>query len=115
MAGCADPRTPYPQSFNSFRPEERIRAAQHAAAIQDQQALPLLVERLDDEDSAVRLFTILSLEKLTGTRLGYEYQADEVERARSVERWRRYLVDWAATRPAPATSPVNPRAAGGGR
>ncbi len=112
LAGCAVPRTPYPLSFNSFRADERIMAARYAAETRDRQAIPLLVDRLEDEDSAVRLFTILSLEKLTGTRLGYEYHADEVDRARAVRRWRRYLEDTAASQPESVS--VGPRSAGGG-
>ena len=115
LAGCAAPHTPYPRSFNSFRPEERIQAARHAAEIHDRQAIPLLVDRLEDDDSAVRLFTILSLEKLTGTRLGYEYRSDDVERARAVQRWRRYGVEWAATQPISATAPAETSPTGGGR
>jgi len=106
-AGCAAPHTPYPESFNSFRPEERILAARHAAEIGDREAVPLLVDRLEDDDAAVRMFAILALEKLNGTRLGYDYAADGLERARAAERWRRYVRDLAATRPAPATRPAS--------
>jgi hypothetical protein len=112
LAGCAAPRTPYPESFNSFRPEERILAARHAAEIGDHEAVPLLVDRLEDDDSAVRMFAILALEKLTGTRLGYDYAADGFERARAVERWRRHVRDPAGTRPAPATRPAGAMAGG---
>jgi hypothetical protein len=105
-AGCAAPRTPYPESFNSFRPEERILAARHAAEIGDHEAVPLLVDRLEDDDAAVRMFAILALEKLSGTLLGYDYAADGLERARAVKRWRQHVHDMAATRPAPATGPA---------
>ena len=105
MAGCARPHTPYPESFNSFLPEERILAAKHAAEIHDREAIPLLVDRLEDDDPAVRLFTILALEKITGTRLGYDYAGDELERARAAQRWRRYVAEQAASRPAPASVP----------
>ncbi len=110
LTGCASPKTPYPESFNSFRAEERILAARRAAEIQDRHAIPLLVDRLEDDDAAVRMFSILALEKLTGTRLGYEYRDGAPERTRAVERWRRYVAEEAATRPA-AGEPV---AAGGG-
>ena len=111
LAGCARPHTPYPESFNSFLPEERILAAKHAADIRDHQAIPLLVDRLEDDDPAVRLFTILALEKLTGTRLGYDYAADGVQRARAVERWRRQVAEHAASQPAPASAPAESRPA----
>jgi hypothetical protein len=102
VAGCARPHTPYPQSFNSFLPEERILAARHAAELHDRGAIPLLVDRLEDDDPAVRLFTILALEKLTGTRLGYDYRSDDLQRARAAQRWRRYVADLAASQPATA-------------
>ena len=52
--------------------------------------VPLFVDRLEDEDEAVRFYAILALEKLTGTRLGYRY-GDPVDlRRRAIERWRRY-------------------------
>jgi len=116
VAGCARPHTPYPESFNSFLPEERILAAKHAAEIHDRGAIPLLVDRLEDDDPAVRLFTILALEKLTGTRLGYDYSSDDFQRARAAQRWRRYLAEQAASQPAPASAPVQsqPGMAAGG-
>jgi len=110
LVGCTSPKTPYPESFNSFRAEERILAARHAAEIQDRQSIPLLVDRLEDEDSAVRMFSILALEKLTGTRLGYEYRDGASERGRAVERWRRFVAEASESQPA-AGEPV---AAGGG-
>lgn len=114
VPGCAQPHTPYPESFNSFLSEERILAARHAAEIQDRGVIPLLVDRLEDDDPAVRLFTILALEKLTGTRLGYDYRSDDLQRARAAQRWRRYLAEQAASQPtsassvelAPASAPV---------
>lgn len=64
-----------------------IRAAGEA---RDEQAVPLLVDRLEDEDDAVRFFTILALEKITGERFGYDYAQPASKRARSVEQWRAY-------------------------
>jgi hypothetical protein len=104
LAGCARPHTPYPESFNSFLPEDRILAAKHAADIHDRDAIPLLVDRLEDDDPAVRLFSILALEKLTGTRLGYDYGSDDLQRARAAQRWRRYLAEQAASQPVSASS-----------
>jgi hypothetical protein len=53
--------------------------------------LPALVNRLDDDDVAVRLYTIVALEKMTGQRLGYEYAAGRGERQEAVAQWRRYI------------------------
>jgi hypothetical protein len=57
----------------------------------DQPVIPLLVDRLDDEDEGVRFYAILALEKLTGTRLGYEYRAPAPERRMAVRRWREHV------------------------
>ena len=72
---------------------ERASAIKHAAEIQDSSVINILVDRLEDEDEAVRLFAILALEKLTGHRQGYEYHAPESDRWRAVQRWRRYLAE----------------------
>jgi HEAT repeat protein len=92
LTGCGPPATPYPAALQSQRPEERIRAIKRAGETKDRSVIGILVDRLEDEDEAVRLYAILALEKLTGTRLGYDYAAREGERARAVKRWRQYLV-----------------------
>jgi len=91
LIGCGPSRTPYPESLNSQRPEERILAAKRAADIHDRDVIGILVDRLEDDDEAVRMFAILALEKLTGTRNGYDYSDDPSQRARAVKRWRRDL------------------------
>ena len=62
----------------------------------DRSAVPALVDRLEDEDEAVRFYAILALERLTGTRLGYDYGAPEMERRAGVDRWRRSVVQASA-------------------
>ena len=101
LAGCGPQRTPYPAALQSERPEERILAVKHAADVRDQNAIPALVERLEDDDEAVRFYAILALDRLTGTRLGYDYQSVDTERWRAVERWRSWVRERAAaTQPA---------------
>lgn len=78
-------------SLESPDPSQRVAAIVHAAQRNDESAVPLLVDRLEDEDEAVRFCAILALDKLTGTRLGFEYGAPAAERRASVERWRWYL------------------------
>lgn len=88
LTGCGPPRTPYPAALLSERPEERIAAIKRAAETADRDAVPVLIDRLDDDDEAVRFYAILALERLTGTRMGYDYRSPEAERWRSIERWR---------------------------
>jgi len=96
LIGCGSPHTPYPQSLLSEKPAERASAAKYAAEIGDETVIPILIERLEDEDEVVRMFAILALERLTGTRRGYDYHAPEVQRIRAVQRWRRYLNEQAS-------------------
>lgn len=62
-----------------------------AAREKDMSATPYIVEQLNDGDADVRFFAIMSLEKITGERLGYEHYAPAAERDEAVERWRRWL------------------------
>jgi len=77
-------------SIQSESASERILAIRAAGEARDRKAIPLLVDRLEDEDDAVRFFAILALEKTTGERFGYDYAQPASERAKSVERWRAY-------------------------
>jgi len=81
----------YLRNLESPDPGQRIRAIKQAGDRRDRSASPALVQRLEDEDEAVRLFAILALEKIWGTRLGYDYRKPPAERDRAVRRWRRHL------------------------
>lgn len=96
VVGCGPPRLPYPESLQSERPEERVAAIKQAAERQDRSVVGILVDRLEDDDEAVRFYAILALEKLTGTRMGYDYHGPEGERWRAVKRWRRWLAQGGA-------------------
>lgn len=80
-------------SLESPDPSVRVLAIVRAGDRRDYSAVPSLVDRLEDEDEAVRFYAILALEKLTDTRLGYDYGGSALERRAGVERWRRFLVE----------------------
>ena len=61
MAGCGPPRLPYPEALQSERPDQRIQAIKQAAERQDHAVIGILVDRLEDEDEAVRFYAILAL------------------------------------------------------
>jgi len=87
--GCTAPR-PAPNIGDSD-PEVKIAGIKQAEARADRASLPALVEQLNSDDPAVRLFAIHALEKFAGDRFGYEYYLDEDERKPSLERWREWL------------------------
>lgn len=85
--------------------EARIPGIKRAGETHDRSALPQLVDSLDDEDPAVRLFAIGALEKFTGNRFGYEYYLDEDQRKPAIARWREWLKqqEGQAQQPQPAS------------
>ncbi|HVP10159.1 MAG TPA: HEAT repeat domain-containing protein [Phycisphaerae bacterium] len=91
LAGCESRPVSYRAAIQSANPDERIRGIRAAAEAKDQHAVPLLVDRLEDEDEAVRFFAIIALGKITGQRFGYDYALPASQRAEAVERWREYL------------------------
>jgi hypothetical protein len=62
----------------------------------------LLVDRLEDEDEAVRFYAIEGLKKMVGTDMGYKFYEPASERLVAVRRWRRYVRERSA--PAATTS-----------
>ena len=71
----------------------RIVAIRQAGEQRDRLAVPLLVDRLEDEDEAVRFFAILALDRIVGQRMGFVYSQSDQQRAAAVSRWRQYLAD----------------------
>ena len=90
----------------AFYARSGTEAVVEAGNRRDMQAVPALVDLLDDEDDGVRFYTILALEKITGTRRGYDYADSGMERIRSIRRWRQWL-ETEYAQPAAASSPVS--------
>ncbi len=90
LPACASPAF-LRDDIQSENPADRILAIRAVAEAGDTGSVPLLVDRLEDEDRAVRLFAILALEKITGHRFGYDYAKPNADRRRAVERWRAYV------------------------
>lgn len=89
--GCSLGRSAQGTSFESPDPSDRIAAVGRAGNSADESAIPALVDRLEDEDSGVRFYAILALERIVGTRMGYDYANSDVERVRAVHRWREFV------------------------
>ena len=91
-SGCASPSrksTDLRKRMEAYDPAARIQAIVIAADQGKMELVPALVDRLDDEDGAVRLFAIVALERLTGERMDYSYAAPANERRAAIEAWRR--------------------------
>ena len=76
------------EAMEAYAPADRIRAVESAAKSGDMDLVPALVDRLDDEEVAVRMAAIEALERLTGKTLGYVPWAPFTERRTAVEAWR---------------------------
>ncbi len=54
--------------------------------------VPRLIELLDSDDSAIRLYASHALRDLTGESFGYQFWASAAQRQPAIDRWKR----WAA-------------------
>lgn len=90
VSGCVGKASPR-AAIQSADAGERIRGIWIAGETRDRSAVPLLVDRLEDEDEAVRFVAILALEKIEGERFGYDYASTAQGRAAAVTRWREHV------------------------
>ena len=86
LAGCRPPPA-REGGFYSDNPASRLYAIRRAGEQRDAGAIRPLVELLDDDDPAVRMFAIQALDRITGTRLGYDAYAPLGDRREAVDRW----------------------------
>ncbi len=85
LAGCAPASEE--GGFDSANPAAQLYAIRDAGVSRDRTKIPALIEQLESDDPAVRLLSIQALERITGTRLGYNYFAPSHERAKAVQGW----------------------------
>jgi hypothetical protein len=83
LAGCASP----PDGFQSPVPRSRLDAITRAAESRDQGSVPDLITMLESDDPVVRLAAIRTLERITGTTLGYDYAAPDWQRREKIQAW----------------------------
>lgn len=105
------------QRLGSINPLDRAQAAVRVAEQGDVGAVHRLVDLLEDPSDGVRMYAILALERLTGETYGYQYYANESQRAAAVERWRAALRAGevsVAARTSTAELGLGPRPAPGG-
>lgn len=77
------------EGFDSPDPGAKLRAILDAGGTKDVSAIPALVEQLASDDPAVRLCSIIALDRITGTRLGYSPYAPDAQRRAAVNQWAR--------------------------
>lgn len=85
LTACAPPASE--GGLNSDNPASRLYAIRAAGERRDRAALPALVESLDSDDPAIRMMAISALERITGTRRGYDPYASAAERQPAVDAW----------------------------
>jgi len=77
-------------------PAAKIPAIEAAVAAKDLSQAPQLVKDLNNDDAAVRFYSINGLDRLTGETFGYHYYDDEMQRAPAIEKWKVWLEGWKA-------------------
>jgi hypothetical protein len=97
-------------------PAARVRAIIEAADQNDRHAIPLIVDRLDDEDEAVRSIAAMALRRMTNETFGYQSYDPIHVRQQAVQRWRDWLKEMRIGEAAVSTTtqPAATRAAGAG-
>lgn len=73
--------------FYSPDPGAKLYAIIRAGQTRDRSAIPHLIEQLESDDQAVRMYSIVALERITGTRMGYVHHAPSYRRRDAVQRW----------------------------
>ncbi len=87
-SGCLPERE---AGFTAPDPSARLNAIAAAAPEASPAEIRGLIGALESSDPAARLLAIAALERIAGTRLGYDHAAPEIERRAAVRRW----VEWA--------------------
>ncbi|MFA5863652.1 MAG: HEAT repeat domain-containing protein [Phycisphaerae bacterium] len=85
----------YTRDIQSPDPCIRMKAVIYAGNSKDKRAIPLLVDRLEDEDEAVRVAAIESLKQITGQDFGYRCFDPPYVRAKAVQQWRQWMKEQA--------------------
>lgn len=86
-----------PRSVVNEDPAVKIPEIRNAVARGDKSVMPHLVNDLDNDDPAVRLYAIGALRRLSGQNIEYDWtEADRAARRPAIETWRAY-VEGAAT------------------
>ena len=115
LGGCGasgQPSQDISRGLQNEDPSQRVQAAVQAGNARMPQAVPLLVDRLDDQDVEVRFAAIGALRRITGEDFDYRFNEPADLRAPAVGRWRQWLARENKPAPradtAPATQGIQP-------
>lgn len=103
VSGCQQRGWP---GLRSSNPLERSETIVKIAESRDTEAIPALIDRLEDDDRAVRMYAAIALRELVGEDFGYRFYDQPADRAAAVARWRDALREG-------RLRPVAPSSAGG--
>jgi hypothetical protein len=87
VAGCGHG----PRSVTDPDPADKIPALEDAVRKNDHRVIPQLVADLENDDPAIRMYTIDALRRLTGQDFGYQFFVDDDARKPAVEKWKQWL------------------------
>jgi hypothetical protein len=87
--GCTESKGP--RTVKSDDPTVSIPAIKSDVRNRDQRDVAQMVVNLNDDDPAVRFYSIEGLQRLTGDDFGYRYWEDKDGRAAAVARWNQWL------------------------
>lgn len=93
LTACSSPPPVEEGGFHAPDPASKLYAIRRAGEERDRSAIPHLVERLQDDDPAVRLFAIEALERITNERFGYNPYAAADDRHAAVVAWDKAVRD----------------------
>ncbi len=91
LCACASPRP----SITDDDSASKIRAMKSGVEKHDRSIIEPLINNLDSDDPAVRLYAIQALERLTNQTMDYQYYDDSIHRQPAIQRWR----DWLTRQP----------------
>jgi hypothetical protein len=112
-AGCVatdDSSQSLYQRLQAEDPAVRIQAAREAAGRNDRKAVGLLIDRLDDPEADVRLFSHIALQKITDQDFGWQPWKPDAERQDAARKWRAWWLQQQGA-PAEAATPEGAAAA----
>jgi hypothetical protein len=94
LCGCGGPldRNFSLDDLSDPSPTVRIMAVKWAGDNKKQEAIPFLVDNLQNEDRSIRFYSIGALIRITDTDCGYDYKASPTVQKQAIECWQNFLI-----------------------